>query len=55
MEVVNNVCPTPDANSFKVVPNSVDMVTQVLGWMGVNPTATWGLDGSTWLTSFMNL
>jgi|GEM_PF-421620 len=55
VEVVNNVCPTPDANSFKVVPNSVDVMTQVMGWMGVNPGPTWGLDGSTWLTSFMNL
>lgn len=55
VEVVNNVCPTPDANSFKVVPNSVDVVTQVLAWMGVNATASWNLDGSTWLTSFMNL
>ncbi|WP_276482896.1 alkaline phosphatase family protein [Paraflavitalea pollutisoli] len=55
VEVLPNICPTPDANSFKVVPNSVDLVTQVCAWLGVNPPASWQLDGSTWLTSFMNL
>lgn len=55
VEVVNNICPTPDANSYKVVPNGVDVVTQVLAWLGVSPAAAWGLDGSTWLSSFMNL
>ena len=55
VEVVNGICPTPDANSYKVVPNSVDLVTQLMAWMGVMPTKEWGLDGSTWLTSYMNL
>lgn len=55
VEVVNNVCPTPDENSYKVVPNSVDLVSQVMAWMGVNASITWNLDGNTWLTSYMNL
>jgi hypothetical protein len=55
VEVVNNVCPTPDENSYKVVPNSPDLVSQVMAWMGVNPSITWNLDGNTWLTSYMNL
>lgn len=55
VEVLPNICPTPDANSFKVVPNSVDLMSQVCAWMGVNPPANWDLDGSTWLTSYMNL
>ncbi|MDF2188080.1 DUF4983 domain-containing protein [Paraflavitalea sp. CAU 1676] len=55
VEVVNNICPTPDANSYKVVPNSVDLVAQTLAWLGINQEAGWNLDGSTWLTSFMNL
>jgi hypothetical protein len=55
VEVVNNVCPTPDENSYKVVPNSADLASQVMAWLGVNPSITWNLDGNTWLTSYMNL
>ena len=43
------LCPPPTGNLAKLVPNTVDVPSQILSWLAITPPETWGLDGRVWL------
>jgi hypothetical protein len=54
-ELNNNICPEPESEFFRKVPNSVDIPYQIYRWLGINNTNAWGLDGKIWITSYEGL
>jgi hypothetical protein len=54
-EVNGAICPEPDTEYFRKVPNSTDVAYQIYRWMGVNRTSNWGLDGKIWVSNYDGL
>ena len=54
-EINNNICPEPESEFFRKVPNSVDIPFQIYRWLGINNSDAWGLDGRIWITSYDGL
>jgi len=54
-EINGAICPDPDTEYFRKVPNSVDIAYQIYRWLGVNNTANWDLDGRIWVSSYSGL
>lgn len=54
-DITNTVCPEINEEVYRIVPNSVDIANQLLGWYGILIPKDWKLDGKSWIPSFIDL